>query len=375
MSPRLSVNIFFFINGFIFSNWAARIPRIQSDYGLDNKALGFVLLAHSIGAFIAMPITGWLINKYGSRKITLISGLFFPLFYSLIPFAPNFFIVLLPFFLMGAATGVMDVAMNAQAVFIEKDLGKPIMTMFHALFSIGMVAGGLSGGLFTTLETDLLLHFAVTGTVSLGILLFSSMYLFPDESNAIEDEVMFAWPKGPIVGLGVIAFCCMMGEGAMTDWSTNYMKNIVSVSINWQTSGLIAFASLMTLGRLVGDRGRTLIGDRLMMIIGSISSILGMMLIVTLLHPLLVITGFGLVGLGLSNIVPIVYSLAGTYPGIKPGVGIAMSTTIGYSGFMIGPPIIGFLADSFDLRIALVALGILLVVMFGLVVRYQPKKA
>ena len=376
MTYRQAINLFFLINGFIFANWAARIPRIQTDYILDNRLLGFILLAHSIGAFIAMPVTGWLIHKFGSKSITMISGILFPLFFGLIPLMPDYPLLLLPFFFMGMATGIMDVAMNAQAVFVENHLNKPIMTMFHAIFSIGMVAGGLAGGFFTSMEIGLVEHFASMSVISLIVLLWASKFLFPeDPANDDEEEVLFAIPRGPIVGLGVIAFCCMMGEGAMTDWSTNYMKNIVGSAKDFQTFGLIAFAAMMTVGRLFGDRGRVIFGDKKMMVGGAVLSLAGMLFVLTLLHPILVILGFGMVGLGLSNIVPIVYSLAGSFPGIQPGVGIAMSTTIGYTGFMFGPAIIGFLADSYDLRMALVFMAALFALMFALVLQYKKPES
>lgn len=373
MSHRWAVNLYFFINGVIFASWAARLPRLQEDFAFDNKLLGFVLLAHSIGAFIAMPITGWLINIKGSRYVTSVSGYLFPFFFMMIPFVPERLLVFVPFFLMGAATGIMDVAMNAQAVEVEKEVGKPIMTMFHALFSIGMVVGGLLGSFFISMDASLTQHFVVIGICGLMVLLIASRYLLPDtiqEDNS--DEVLFALPKGPIVGLGIIAFCCMMGEGAMSDWSTNYMKHIVGSTKDFHAFGLIGFAAMMTFGRLFGDKGRALYGDRTMMLGGAVFSLFGIVLILTLFHPFLVIIGFGLVGLGLANIVPIVFSLAGSFPGIKPGMGIAMATTIGYAGFMFGPPVIGFLADQYDLRVALVLIALLFIIMTTLVYRYKP---
>ncbi len=374
MSYRTAVNIFFFINGFIFASWASRLPGLQEAFGMDNQNLGFVLLAHSTGAFIAMPVTGWLINIKGSRFTTTVSALLFPLFFAIIPFMPSQLAVFVPFFLMGAATGVMDVAMNAQAVEVERLWAKPIMTMFHALFSIGMMIGALVGSWFTAATTPLSMHFLSVAILSFLILSGTSYFLCPDEasiSSDDEDDVLFAWPKGPIVGLGVIAFCGMMGEGAMSDWSTNYMKNIVSIPIHQQAFGLIGFAAMMTVGRLFGDKGRARFGDRKMMLSGACLSLLGIGLVLSLLHPYIVILGFGLIGLGLSNIAPIVYSLAGSFPDIKPGVGIAMSTTIGYTGFMLGPPVIGFIADASDLRIALGFIALLFVIMTMIVLRFK----
>ena len=199
MSHRWSVNLFFFLNGLIFANWASRIPQIQNDFGLDNKALGLVLLVHSIGAFLGMPVTGWLIAKWTSRWITTISAFFFVLFFMSITWVPmSGFWIYVPFFFMGASTGIMDVAMNAQAVSVEKDLGKPIMTMFHALFSIGMVVGALIGGFFTSMNTELIHHFLIVGSIGVLATIILSRFLFPDKA-AKGDDVLFAWPKGPII--------------------------------------------------------------------------------------------------------------------------------------------------------------------------------
>ena len=359
------------MNGFVYANWASRIPAIQDQYGLSNKQLGIILLAHAIGAFLAMPFTGFLINRYSSRKITLISGLIFPVFLPLIPYMQSYAFLLLPFLFMGIATGMMDVAINAQAVEIEKDLKKPIMTMFHAIFSIGMVIGGLLGGLYITNNWNISYHFPVVTIISLLFLFWGATNLFPDKINHQSKEPWIAIPKGTVIGLGLIAFCCMMGEGAVADWSTNYMQKIVLATENLQAIGLTVFAAAMTGARLVGDRGRQRIGDANMMLCGGVLSMLGIGLVLSLMHPYIIIFGFGLLGLGLANIVPIVYSQAGSIPNISPGAGIAMATTIGYSGLMFGPPIIGFIADISSLHTALLVLAGLLVLMTILILYYR----
>ena len=364
---RTALNVYFLINGFVYANWAARIPAIQDELSLNNKQIGIILLMHAIGAFITMPVTGFLISKFSSRRVTLFSGLLFPFFFLLIPWMDSYLTLLIPFLFMGMSTGVMDVAMNAQAVEVEKFLEKPIMTMFHALFSIGMVLGGIAGGLAISYKYELTLHFPVVFMVSILALIIASFYLYPDQLEEQDTGPMFVLPKGPIIGLGIIAFCCMMGEGAIADWSTLYMKKIVLSPEYLYAYGLTAFAAMMTLGRVIGDRGRLRFGDQRMLIIGSVLSLAGIVLVLSLLGPYVVIVGFGIVGLGLANIVPIVYSLAGSMPGIKPGVGIAMATTIGYSGFMIGPPIIGFVADASNLHIGLFVLAGLFVLMASLI--------
>lgn len=373
MTSRFAVNAFFFINGFIFANWASRIPRLQEVYGMDNSALGYILLAHSIGAFIAMPGTGWLIHRYGSDRITFLSGLFYAISFLMLSNSPSYWVLFLPFFMMGATSGVLDVAMNAQAVDIERLYHKPIMTFFHALFSIGMVFGGLSGSLFTKLGWELTPHFTMVALFSALTMFLVRKALLPEtiQNAAKEDQPFLMLPRGPVIALGFIAFCCMIGEAAMSDWSTNYMKNIMLSPESSAAFGLTAFAAAMTTGRLIGDRARAKYGDKKMLIAGTILSIIGLFLVLLKLHFVTVLIGFAIVGLGLSNIVPIVYSLSGDLEGIPTGVGIAMATTIGYSGFMIGPPVIGFLADRWDLHKALFSILLLFVIMFFVVFRYQ----
>ncbi len=374
MQPRIAVILYFFVNGLIFSTWASRIPDIMTRYDIDNGQMGFILLSHSIGAFLAMPVTGYLINQHGSRRITMISALLFCLFFSTVVLAPNYLILFIPFFLMGASTGVMDVAMNAQAVDVEQLMDRPIMTFFHAMFSIGMVVGGIVGGYFISQGLAMSTHFWSIAALAVIVISVARSGLLSSSQSPQEDEEeapFLVMPRGAVIGLGIIAFCCMIGEGAMSDWSTNYMKNIMIAPESLITFGLTGFAGAMTLGRLFGDQFRVRYGDQRVLFTGAILSIIGMLIILSKVHVFLVILGFGIVGLGLSNIVPIAYSLSGSLPNIPAGTGIAMVTTIGYSGFMLGPPLIGFIADIWDLRVGLLMILILFVVMFGILLRRQ----
>lgn len=371
MNTRQAVNVFFTMNGLMIGSLASRFVQIQMSYGLDHKRLGLLLLAMSIGAFIGMPVTGWLIHKYGSKKITAIAGLSMALSLVILPWMPFWVVLFIPFFMVGASNGIMDVAMNAQAVDVEKLWGRSIMTFFHGLFSVGMMMGALVGSICISRDIPPSTHFLAIGILSFFTLLWSRRYLLKDDLGGEGDGVMFAWPKGALIGLGVIAFCCMMGEGAIADWSAIYMEQIVQTVDHLQVAGLFAFSGFMALGRFIGDSGRDRYGDKKMMVIGAVTSLIGILLVLSLAQPYVVILGFGLVGLGLSNIVPIVYSLAGNYPGIQPGVGIAAATTIGYAGFMLGPPLIGFIGDVYDLRMALGLLGILFLIMAMLVLTYK----
>lgn len=368
MTARLAVNLYFFANGLIYATWASRIPDLQQIYDMDNSQMGFILLAHSIGAFVAMPFTGWLTHRYGSKWVAFVSGIAFCICFACSSLAIDYWTLFIPFLLMGSTTGIMDVSMNAQAVEVERNYHKPIMTFFHAIFSIGMVTGGIIGSYFISQALEVSMHFyCIAAIASLLILLGRGAMIKDSHQDSDEESNTKMWPSGVLLSLGIIALCCMIGEGAMSDWSTNYMKNIVQSPISYTTFGLTAFAGAMTVGRLFGDQGRLKYGDFRILSGGAICALLGMVAILSSFHYLIVIIGFGLVGLGLSNIVPIAFSLSGNLKDVPSGVGIAMVSTIGYTGFMMGPPIIGFIADIYDLRIALSILAVLFITMFLLI--------
>jgi MFS family permease len=370
---RLAVKVAFFINGFIFANWVSRLPRIQEHYHADNGTIGLVLLALSCGAVLAMPFTGWIIIKNGSRKITLFSLIMYCALVPLIPLLPHLAGLAILYFIIGTVTGMLDVAMNAQAVMVEQQYKKPIMTSFHALFSIGMALGAWCGALFADLEISLSYHFTIVVGLSLLATLWASRNLIQDSPHpsAQHDGPLFQLPNASLISVGIIAFCCMMGEGAMSEWSVNYMENITLASKSLAPISLSAFATAMTIGRIFGDRIRMKLGDKNLIILGGIIATIGLSMALIFPLPYVAIAGFFFVGLGLSSIVPIAYSIAGSTKDLPPGVGLAMVTTVGYSGFLFGPPIIGIIADWQSLRLALGVVAILFVAMTILSARYK----
>jgi MFS family permease len=362
---RIAVKIAFFLNGFIYANWVSRLPRIQEQYGADNGTIGIVLLSMSLGAVAAMPFTGWVIIKNGSRRITLFAVILYCVFVPLIPLMPGVLSLIILFLIMGIVTGMLDVAMNAQAVMIEQLYQRPIMTSFHAFFSIGMALGAWCGAFFADLNIDLTKHLSTIVVISLIAAFWVSRNLIHDKPDpaAHSEGPLFRIPSRALVSIGIIAFCCMMGEGAMADWTVNYMENIAHASRSLAPIALSSFATSMTLGRIFGDRVRAAWGDTKLIMIGGLMSSVGLGLSLIFPDPYISIGGFFLVGLGLSTIVPIAYSIAGNSKGLPSGVGLAMVTTVGYSGFLFGPPIIGFIADLSTLRMGLILVIVLFVIM------------
>ena len=362
---RIAVNVVFFLNGLVYANWVSRLPRIQEQFQADNGTIGLVLFAFSLGALGAMPLTGWVIIKKGSRLITLASLIIYCALIPFIPFMAGIDSLILLYIIMGISTGMLDVAMNAQAVMVERQYNRPIMTSFHAFFSIGMALGALCGALFANLDVGLSYNLIIVSALSLFFVVWVRRNLIEDKPQigAVTDGPLFRMPNRALLSVGIIAFCCMLGEGAISDWSVNYMERIAMSPTSLAPIALSAFAAAMTLGRLFGDRFRALWGDTKLIMYGGLIASVGLAIALLMPVPFVSITGFFLVGIGLSTIVPITYSIAGNTKGLPSGVGLAMVTTVGYSGFLFGPAIIGFLADLSDLRIALVFVAILLVVM------------
>ena len=371
-AARWAVSYIFAGNGVVYASWISRLPRIQEIYAVDYGQLSLFMLSLSLGALVGMPITGTIIVKTGSRAITMVLAVAMCLVYPLIPLMPAFPVLLGLGFLMGMSNGSLDVAMNAQGILAEDRLGKPVMSSFHAAFSVGMMGGAALGSLAVELGLTVFQHLVLISAP----LLLGQFWAFrglirdrPHSAPAAEESV----PRRryrlipELMLLGVICFCCMLGEGAMADWLTNYMEKEIGTSRSIAPLALAFFAGAMTLGRLIGDRARTYFGDTYLLRLESLLAIGGMVLIVGSSAPVLVILGCFLVGGGLATIVPIVYSVSGRFPGLASGVGISIVSTIGYAGFLVGPPAIGFIGDWLGLRIGLLVVLGLFAVMAGLV--------
>ncbi len=368
---RLAVSSFFFFNGFIYANWVARLPELQRLYGVSNSTLGTLLLCLAAGAIVAMPFAGILTTFFGTRRLTWITALGFCVCAPLIPLVSNIWIIGALFFLLGMNNGALDVSMNGQAVYVERLFERPIMSSFHGIFSIGMTLGAGSGALFAYFNMPLSGHFLIVSVLCLCLIGWASQHLIKEPLNtegvSSGRNSTFQLPTKAILPLGIIAFCGMTGEGSMSDWSAIYMNKTVGMSESFSALAFGAFAVAMTAGRFAGDYIIAALGKRKTLIYSSLISIFGLTIALVFPNAFIVLLGFANVGLGLANVVPIVYSAAGNTEGVAPSVGISMATTIGYSGFFIGPPVIGYLSDAFSLSIGLVFTLILFIIMLFLV--------
>jgi predicted MFS family arabinose efflux permease len=376
--PRLAVLGVFFANGVVIGTWVVRIPAVQQRLGLGEGLLGVALLGVAVGALAAMPLVGALVSRFGSRRIVGATALLLVLALVLPALAANLFLLVPALMLLGAANGGLDVAMNAQAVAVERGYGRPIMSSFHAAWSFGGLAGAALGGLLASRGVGPLPHFSALAF--LAAIAFVGAYgaLLPSHADASEEGApAFARPTRALLGLGIISFCVLLGEGAMGDWSAVYLDNTLRTGPGFAAAGYAAFSVSMAFGRLFGDGFTERLGPaRLVRSCGALAAI-GLGTALAAGQPLVALAGFACAGAGFSIVFPTALSAAGRTEGMAAGPALAAVSTTAYTGFLVGPPIIGFLAELTGLGYALylvVALSFAIVIFAG-AVRTEGTKA
>lgn len=350
-NARWAVLGIFFINGAILANWIARIPDIQHKLNLTEGELGIVLLGMAMGVLTALTMAGGWIAKFGSKFITTFAAILLALALPFLGLAPTGFLLWAALFVFGAFISSMDVAMNAQAVEVERRHGKPIMNTFHAFFSIGGFFGALMGGALAVFPP--LTHFLIATIVAIVGIIVSSRPLVEVEGEKEQGGSVFRLPQRALWLLGAIAFAAAIGEGSMADWSTVFLTNVVQTDTGTAALGFASFSLMMTAGRLLGDWLASRFRSSVLVQTGGAIAALGLILSVVFPSLITSLIGFGAVGAGLSFIIPLTFSKVGNMPGISPSAGIAGVATIGYAGFLAGPPVIGLIAELTSLQMAL----------------------
>jgi predicted MFS family arabinose efflux permease len=358
---RLAVSAVFLINGALFATWAVNIPGVRDHLELSQGQIGTALLAFGLGSLITMPFTGGWTARWGSDRVTAVAAVLTMLALAAPFFMPSLLTLGLSLAVLGALNGCLDVAMNAQGVTVEKRLGRPIISRLHAYFSLGGVVGALVGTALlgrVPMLAHVLTVVALTTLTALvvGRLMLPDAAAHPDDAPEKQAGSPVATPSALGTATLLLGGLCALGmfaEGANYDWAALYFRDVLgAASTGWANSGwgYAAFVTAMTLGRWFGDRLRTRLGEELIVRGGSLLTAAGMALVLLARDPVPAALGFALAGLGLSNVVPVMYGVAGH---ALAGRGIARVATIGYAGFLLGPPIIGFAADHWGLRVAL----------------------
>lgn len=349
-AARRAVALLFFANGAALASWIPRIPAAQDQLGLSVGVLGIALLGAPIGAVIAMPLTGALIGRFGSRSVVRTAALCLCAALPLPMLAPNLPLFMLALAALGASNAAMDVSMNAHGVAVERGYGRPIMSSFHAMYSIGGLAGAGVAGLIAGADVGARPHLIGAAVVLAALILAAAPALLTDAKNEERQGPAFAAPSRILLALGVIAFCSMLGEGAMADWSAVYLQSGLGAAAAFAAAGFAAFSFTMALGRIFGDRLTLRFGPATIVRAGGTLAALGLAVSLLVNAPLAAVIGFACVGAGLSCVVPNAFSAAGRAPGLAPGAGIAAVSTTGYFGFLVGPPVIGLISARITLR-------------------------
>jgi len=363
----------FLITGVIQANWVARIPAVQSHIRADNGALGLALFGLPIGLLIAAPLSGWLVSRRGSRLVTTLAGTIYCLILPLLALAPSVWLLMLTLVAYGAAGGALDVAMNTEGVMVEREYRRPIMVSFHGLFSLGGLIGAGIGSGIAALGVGVSWHFLVIGTAMAFGVLLASRWLLPASPSVITGGPVFIRPSRALIGLSIVAVCALFGEGSVADWSAVYLSRTLKSGPGLAAAGFAAFSLTMAAGRFLGDRANRHFGPALVVRLGGGIAALGMLLVVVAPWTALALAGFAVIGAGLSVIFPTVITVAGRIHrhgqrDMPAGAAIAAVTTAGYVGFLIGPPLIGSVAQLASLRVALgivVILGLAIVLLAG----------
>lgn len=349
--PRIAISTYFFVSGLIFSSWASRIPVIKDQYHLNEAELGGLLFMLPMGALTALPFAGWLVHRWGSVNTTVTALTLYALLLIGISLDMNIIWLSLTLFAFGVLGNLCNISMNAQGLAVQERLGKPILSSLHAMWSLGaFAAAGITGVLE---DISLKEHYLGISAATLLITIIFSFFLVKDLPHSEGPQKVFVLPNRGLLLLGLICFCVAMSEGAMSDWSALYYRTVQQMPTSSTTIGYTSFAFCMALGRLTGDRFVQSFGHTKILKLNGLLIAAGMGIALAIQHPVWVITGFSLVGFGVSSVIPIVYMLAAKSRQMPAAVALSAVSSVGFTGFLVGPPLIGFVAQATGLRTAL----------------------
>ncbi|MFR9597401.1 MAG: MFS transporter [Rikenellaceae bacterium] len=369
---RLVVSLFFFLQGLNFATWASRIPDIKQALSLSEAELGGVLFAMPIGQICAMALSAWVVKRFESINTLAVAALLCPLFLLPLGVATTPFALCVALFLYGAVTNLYNISINTQGVDVERIYSKNIMATFHGVWSLGGFLGGVLSMVFVAIDLPTFQHFSIVcvGSIIVAILFrkgFVPQDVRPETATTNDDEAVKIpfWRRfdSYILLLGVMSFGAMICQGAMYDWSGVYFSDVVNAPDNLVRLGYIVCMSTMTMGRFLSDGMKSRFGT--VTVVRASGLLIAFGIMIAVISPTLIFATLGLffVGFGISSTVPICYSLAGKSATLSPSVALAAVSTIGYLGFLVGPPVIGFIAHAISLRwtfavIAIIGLSI-----------------
>jgi MFS family permease len=358
-SPRAqqhSTRAVFFIFGFALAAWAPIIPFVKARAGLDAAVLGMVLLCLGTGSLIAMPVAGALTARHGCRKVLIATALLICATLPALSLVESTWLLAVTLFCFGAVLGAMDCTMNMQAVMVERDCAKAMMSGFHGFYSIGAFAG--AAAVTALLSAGAAPWFACLAVVAVILGLFGLFSRHWRTDRVSQDAPIFALPKGVVLFIGALCLIVFLAEGSMLDWSAVFLHEQRGVAVSHAGLGFAVFSSTMTVTRLLGDGLVQRLGRVRTVAMGGVCAFAGFLMATLVPAWEAALPGYVLVGLGCANIVPVLFSLAGRQKDMPENLAIPAITTMGYAGVLAGPALIGFVAHSTSLRTAFTAVAI-----------------
>jgi predicted MFS family arabinose efflux permease len=358
-AAQMSTRAGFLITGFALSSWAPLVPFAKARTGLDDAGLGLVLLCLGVGSIAAMLPTGPLTARFGCRLVITCGTLALAAAAPVLASTDNVALLALALVVFGAGLGMVDVAINLQAVIVEKASGRAMMSGFHGLFSVGGLLGAGGGVGLLTLGLPPIAVGIMVAVLAIGLLVASWRHLLPYGGHS--GGPLFVIPRGFVLFVGVLCFIMFLAEGAVLDWSAVFLVSVRAVEPAVAGIGYAAFSLAMTIGRLTGDRIVSRLGRVRVLFVGGLAAAAGFLIATLAPSVPVAVAGYGLVGLGAANIVPVLFTAAGNHTAMPPSLAVAAITTMGYAGVLAGPAFIGFFAEATSLTAAFVCLSVALV--------------
>jgi MFS family permease len=353
---RIFLSLSFFLAGFSFSTWASRIPTIKMAFDFNDAELGSILLAMPIGSLLGLPISGWLVSRYNSRVPLTVGYALNTFALALIGFTHSVPALVVAVLLFSFTTRIFNISVNTQAITLQNQFDKKIMGSFHGFWSTGGIFGILFSTLMLELDIPIQTHFLLVAIAALLLTLYSYQFLLTGDKSERGNKIILSKPDPYIFYLGVVALLSAICEGGMFDWSGIYFQQVLNVKIF--TYGYLIFMTFMALSRFLSDKIIEAIGMPYTYIMSAcfIMSGISMAIIVPTFWTAMI--GFSMVGFGTAAVVPMSYALAGSSKKYSPGMAISIIATYSITGMLLGPPLIGYLAHAFNLRISFIIFGL-----------------
>jgi MFS family permease len=355
-TQRIYLSLFFFLSGFSFSTWASRIPTIKMAFDLNDAELGSILLAMPIGSLLGLPISGWLVSKYNSRVPLAIGFALNTLALGLIGFSHNVPTLVTAVLLFSFTTRIYNISANTQAISLQKLYEHKVMGSFHGFWSTGGIFGILFSTLMLNMAISIQTHFVIVGILALIITLISYQFLLRNDKAEKGNKIILGKPDPYIFYLGIVALLSAICEGGMFDWSGIYFQQVLHVEIF--TYGYLIFMTFMAASRFLSDKIITVIGMPATYIMSSLCIVSGIAMAIIVPTFWTAMVGFSLVGFGTAAVVPMSYALAGASQKYSAGMAISIIATYSITGMLLGPPLIGYLAHAFNLRVSFIIFGL-----------------